>query len=152
MRLTDLLSKKAIISELASQNKKEVLGELCQAVTQDEGLDPEPLLRVLLEREKLGSTGIGDGVAIPHGKSDEIQSIFVAFGRSLKGVDFESMDGQPAHLFFLILAPGSSTGAHLKVLAKVSRLLKDDSFREKLWKAQDRESIYELIASKDQDF
>jgi len=152
MRLTDLLNEKAIISDLAGSHKKEVLSELCQAVAQDEGLDPEPLLRVLLEREKLGSTGIGDGVAIPHGKSDDIGSIFVAFGRSRDGVDFESMDGQPVHLFFLILAPGDSTGAHLKVLAKVSRLLKDESFRDKLGKAQDRKAIYDLIAAKDQDF
>jgi len=152
MKLTDLLKEQAVIPGLAGRGKKEVLGELCSALASQEKVDPEPLLEVLLEREKLGSTGIGDGIAIPHGKSDNIDKILIAFGRSLAGVDFDSLDGQPVHLFFLILAPGNSTGIHLKVLAKISRLLKDISFRKELLAAKGRAEIYKSIASRDDDF
>ncbi|MBW2060023.1 MAG: PTS sugar transporter subunit IIA [Deltaproteobacteria bacterium] len=152
MKLTDILKEKATISELAGRNKKEVLGELCSVLASQEQLDPEPLLKVLLEREKLGSTGIGDGIAIPHGKYEDINKTLVAFGRSLAGVDFESLDSQPVHLFFLILAPGKSSGIHLKVLAKISRLLKDASFRQELYAAKGSSEIYKLIASQDDEF
>jgi len=152
MKLTDILKEHATISDLAGKSKKEVLGELCSALASQEQIDPEPLLQVLLEREKLGSTGIGDGIAIPHGKSDDINKILIAFGRSLAGVAFDSLDDQPVHLIFLILAPGNSTGVHLKVLAKISRLLKDASFRKELLAAPGRSEIYQLIASRDDDF
>ncbi|MBW1708727.1 MAG: PTS sugar transporter subunit IIA [Deltaproteobacteria bacterium] len=152
MKLTDILKETATISELSGRNKKEVLGELCAALASQEQLDPEPLLKVLLEREKLGSTGIGDGIAIPHGKCEDITKILIAFGRSLEGIDFESLDGQPVHLFFLILAPGNSTGIHLKVLAKISRLLKDASFRKDLSAAAGSSEIYKIIASRDDEF
>lgn len=150
MRLTDLLSEKLIIPNLVSRHKKEALRELCELVAADNELDPKPLLEVLLERERLGSTGIGDGIAIPHGKDENIPKLLVAFGRSMEGVDFDSMDNRPAHLFFVILAPGDSTETHLKVLAKISRLLKDESFQREVYQAASAEDIYKLIAARDE--
>jgi PTS system nitrogen regulatory IIA component len=152
MRLTDILHEEAIIADLTARRKKEVLEELCSLLAEQESLDPEPLLKVLLEREKLGSTGITDGIAIPHGKSKDINNILVAFGRSTAGVDFDSMDGEPTYLFFLILAPTNSTTIHLKVLAKISRLLKDPVLRKELNEAKDSSTIYELISKRDSDF
>jgi len=152
MKLMDLMDKKAIIPELTGKGKKEVLAELCQVVADQEGLETAPLLEVLLEREKLGSTGIGEGIAIPHGKTTATDKLLVACGRSLQGVDFDSMDGKPTHIFFLLLAPENTAGAHLKALAKISRLLKDSDFRSKLLTASGTDEIYQLIASKDDDF
>ncbi len=152
MRLTDILHEEAIIADLTARRKKEVLEELCSLLAEQESLDSEPLLKVLLEREKLGSTGITDGIAIPHGKSKDINNILVAFGRSTAGVDFDSMDGEPTYLFFLILAPMNSTTIHLKVLAKISRLLKDPVLRKELNEAKDSSTIYELISKRDSDF
>lgn len=152
MRLTDILHEEAIIADLTARRKKEVLEELCSLLAEQESLDSEPLLKVLLEREKLGSTGITDGIAIPHGKSKDINNILVAFGRSTAGVDFDSMDGEPTYLFFLILAPMNSTTIHLKVLAKISRLLKDPVLRKELNEAKDSSIIYELISKRDSDF
>jgi PTS system nitrogen regulatory IIA component len=101
-----------------------------------------------MDRERLGSTGIGDGVAIPHGKTEQIDKMVIACGRSHEGVDFESMDGRPTHLFFLLLAPENTTGEHLKALAKLSRLLKDPSFRQEFLAAEDQSDLFELITSR----
>ena len=152
MKLLDILKKEAIIPELSARHKKELLEEMCSILASQEGLEAEPLLKVLLEREKLGSTGIGDGIAIPHGKSTNLKKLLVAFGRSTAGLDFESMDGKPTHLFFLLMAPNNSAGDHLKVLAKISRLLKDVSFRQGLMEAEGVTGIYNLIASRDEEF
>ncbi|MBW2599777.1 MAG: PTS sugar transporter subunit IIA, partial [Deltaproteobacteria bacterium] len=112
-------------------------------------IDRSAMIEVLLEREKLGSTGIGDGIAIPHGKLAGLEKLVVSFGRSVTGVDFDSMDGRPVHIFFLLLAPENSAGLHLKALARISRMLKDISFRESLIKAETSEDIYNLIVEKD---
>ena len=152
MQLLDILKREAIIPELSGRHKKEVLEELCRVVATGGDADVGDLLQVLLEREKLGSTGIGDGIAIPHGKSKAIQSLMIACGRSREGVDFESMDGQPSHLFFLLLAPEHTAGVHLKALAKISKLLKDQSFRQEFLAAPGAKEIYELIASRDSVF
>jgi PTS system nitrogen regulatory IIA component len=112
-------------------------------------LDAETLAAVLAERERLGSTAIGDGIAIPHGKIAGVNRILGVFGRHLKGVDFESLDGKPTHLFFLLVAPEDSTSLHLKALARVSRLFKDNSFRDQLIKARDGAEIYRLIVDED---
>ncbi len=152
MKLLDILNKDAIIPELTSRHKKGVLEELCQPLTQQKNVDKEALLKVLLEREKLGSTGIGDGIAIPHGKSDRITELSIACGRSKEGVDFESMDGKPTHLFFLLLAPENTAGVHLKALAKISRLLKDPSFRQEFMSASGAEEILDLITARDSAF
>jgi PTS system nitrogen regulatory IIA component len=115
-------------------------------------IDTSEFLQVLLEREKLGSTGIGEGVAIPHGKVRGFDKLIVSFGRSKKGVDFNSTDSQAVNLFFLLIAPESSTGGHLKALAQISRLLKDEKTRESLRNADTREEIYRIISENDRDY
>ena len=152
MKLLDILKKGAIIPQLAARHKKAVLDELCARVAELEGLDKNPLLNVLLDREKLGSTGIGEGIAIPHGKSNKVKELTVACGRSREGVEFDSMDGAPTHLFFLLLAPENTAGVHLKALAKISRLLKDPSFRQEFMAARDADEMLELVASRDSEF
>src|SRR5271167_4575626 len=107
---------------------------------------------VLAERERLGSTAIGDGIAIPHGKLPSVTRILGAFGRHVPGVDFESLDGGPTHLFFMLVAPEDSTSLHLKALARVSRLLRDGNFRDKLLKAPDANELFRLIADEDSKF
>jgi PTS system nitrogen regulatory IIA component len=102
-----------------------------------------------MERENLGSTGIGDNVAIPHGKLPNINNLYLCFGRSLKGVNFDSMDGKPTHLFFLLMAPENSIGLHLKTLAKISRMLKNSTFRRNLMEAKDTEDIMKLLVAED---
>ena len=109
-------------------------------------------LEVLLDRERLGNTGIGDNIAIPHGKLPQLSRLMLCFGRSLKGVDFDSMDGKPSHLFFMLLAPVNSAGLHLKALAKISRMLMSQPFRDNLMQAKGAEEIYRLIAERDAEF
>ncbi|UCD87696.1 MAG: PTS sugar transporter subunit IIA [Desulfobacterales bacterium] len=152
MRILDILKEETIISELHATDKKGVLEELTAPVAQTSGVNQEEMVRVLMERERLGSTGIGDGIAIPHGKLKSLESLLVGFGRSHKGVDFEAIDGKPAHLFFLLMAPENSTGAHLRMLARISRLLKDSSFRQRLMTAADRRKLYMVIADEDNEF
>lgn len=150
MKITDVMEKDYIIPELRGEDKRSILEEMVDhVVSKVEGLDRETVLEVLLEREKLGSTGIGHGVAIPHGKLKDLDHLVVAFGRSEKGVDFQSLDNKPAHIFFLILAPEDSTTAHLKILARISRLLNDPAFRKRLTECRDREEIYKAIAEED---
>src|SRR4030042_3224646 len=133
MKILELLDKRMIISQLASTSKEGVLRELIRAIAQEEKqVDENRLMKILLERESLGSTGIGDGVAIPHGKSKDAKRLLASFGRSLAGMDFQSMDGKPTHLFFLLVAPENSAGTHLKALARISRLMKDNRFRKGL--------------------
>lgn len=137
---------------MAATSKKAALEELAATlVPGPEGLNLAKVVEVLLERERLGSTGIGDNVAIPHGKLKKLSGLKLAFGRSLKGVDFESMDGKPSHLFFLLLAPVNSAGLHLKALAKVSRMLMSATFRESLMQAAKSQDIYQLLAEKDKE-
>ncbi len=122
-----------IIPQLVSTSKEGVLRELVRAIAQvEKQVDENRLMEILLERESLGSTGIGEGVAIPHGKSKDVKRLLASFGRSLAGMDFQSMDGKPTHLFFLLVAPENSAGTHLKALARISRLMKDNVFRKRL--------------------
>jgi len=152
MKIIDILQEETIIAELNAIDKKGVLEELTGPVAQVSGVDQKEMVRVLLERERLGSTGIGEGIAIPHGKLKSLKSLLVSFGRSQKGVDFEAIDGKPAHLFFLLMAPENSTGEHLRMLASISRLLKDNSFRQRLMTAGGRRKLYTVIADEDRDF
>jgi PTS system nitrogen regulatory IIA component len=105
-----------------------------------------------MEREKLGSTGIGENVAIPHGKSDELTQIITVFARSLSGVDFESLDQKPVHFVCMVIAPAHSTGQHLKALAKISRLFKNQTLREGILKAEDSNAIYSILLEEDSKF
>lgn len=153
MKILDILTEKSIISDLKGRSKKQVLEELIDALLENKPqLDRERLLSVLLERERLGSTGIGDGIAIPHGKLKDLDQLVLSFGRSGQGVDFESMDGKPVHLFFLLVAPESCAGIHLRALAKIARLLKNGSVRKKLASVDKREEIYAVIQAEDEDF
>ncbi len=152
MRLSEILAIENVIPELKAKDKRGVLAELAEAIAgYDTSIDKGTLVRVLIEREHLGSTGIGDGVAIPHGKLSSVKKPIVSFGRSKKGLDFDSMDGQPAYLFFLLLAPENSSGVHLQVLTKIARILKSSAFRKTLMEVQSREEIYQTIIQTDGD-
>ncbi len=153
MKILDILNEDCIIPELRSQNKREVLEELTGALLNFKAnLDKEALVEVLLERERLGSTGIGDGIAIPHGKIQDLDELILSFGRSTRGIEFDSMDGRPTHLFFLLIAPENSAGIHLRALAKISRLLKSAHFRQRLMEAGNREDIFQVIQEEDKEF
>lgn len=150
MKLIDILDESSIVPDLQADTKTEALECLVDAMTTaNPALRKDELLTVLLEREELGSTGIGDGIAIPHGKSQEISNIVSGFGLSKQGIEFDSLDGKPAHLFFLLVAPENSVGTHLKMLARISRMLKNVEFREKLLEADSQHAIYEIIAAED---
>jgi PTS system nitrogen regulatory IIA component len=153
MRITDILDEASIIQDLCSTTKKEVLEELSDVLVEGGKLpDRDKVVEVLLDREKLGSTGIGDGIAIPHGKMKGIEDLVTSFGRSTKGINFESIDNKPTHLFFLLVAPENSAGIHLKALARISRLLKDPNFRNRLMEAKDRRDLFAIIAEEDEMF
>ena len=153
MKITDILDEASIIQDMRSTSKKGVLEELSDVLVEGGKLpDRDKVVEVLLDREKLGSTGIGDGIAIPHGKMKGIKDLVTSFGRSTKGVNFESIDNRPTHLFFLLVAPENSAGIHLKALARISRLLKDPSFRKRLMEAKDRRDLFTIIAEEDEKF
>ena len=150
MKICDLLQKEAIVPDLKSHNKMGVLEELVAPVAEIADVDQEALVKVLMERERLGSTGIGGGIGIPHGKVKDLESLVLGFGLSRKGVDFESMDGLPTHIFFLLITPENSTGLHLKLLARISRILKNDPFKQKLLHAVTRDEIYAIIKEEEE--
>jgi PTS system nitrogen regulatory IIA component len=131
MKILDVMQKEAILDDLKSQNKKGILEELVVPLTGITGMSQEDLARVLMERERLGSTGIGGGIGIPHGKIKALETLVLGFGLSRKGIEFESIDGQPTHIFFVLITPENSTGLHLKLLARISRILKNDHFKER---------------------
>jgi len=153
MKIMDILVKDAVILDLGSRTKREVLGEMAGALARAEGSVPAGrLLEVLLEREALQSTGIGEGVAIPHGKMGGLERLMASFARSRPGVDFESIDGQPTHLFFLLVVPEHSGGQHLKALARISRFFRDAAFRKQLLEAEQLEDIVRSIEEEDAKF
>ena len=150
LNISGLIGEELIIDELKGRTKLEVLQEF-SALLFDNGKidDKEGLTRVLAAREALGSTGIGDSVAIPHGKLKGIKGLMMAFGRSLNGVEYDSLDGEPARLFFLVIAPEDAPGEHLKALARISRLMKKKEFRESLLRAGDSKDIKRIISSEE---
>jgi PTS system nitrogen regulatory IIA component len=153
MKIADILSPELVIAELKGNTKPDVLGELARALTSRfKEIPLSELNAVLAERERLGSTAIGDGIAIPHGKLRGVTKIIGAFGRHRTGVDFDSLDGGPSQLFFVLVAPEDSASLHLKALARVSRLLRDAAFREKLLAAKDASEIYSLIKTEDSKY
>lgn len=152
MKISEILHRSAIIADLKSNDKKGVLEELAVAVSGMAETDSQHILKVLLEREQLGSTGIGGGIGIPHGKLNAISSIVVGFGLSRGGVDFDSLDNKPVHIFFLLITPENSTGSHLKVLAQISRLLKQNDFKDRLMKAENVDDIVQVIHDVDDEF
>lgn len=153
MKIMDFLSAEAISANLQSTDKKELIKELVGLLIKSGGIkdkDKEKVVKVLLEREALGSTGIGQGIGIPHGKFGGVKRLVGACGISRQGVDFESLDGEPVYIFFLLLAPEDSAGPHLKALARVSRLLKDKYFRETLKTAKDDKALFKVLKQEDQ--
>jgi len=152
MKILDVLHKEAIIPDLKSRTKAEVLDELVAPVARLAGVSREELVKVLLERERLGSTGIGGGIGIPHGKLKHLDQLIIGLGLSRKGVDFESLDGAPTRIFFLLVTPENSTGLHLKMLARISRVLKNEPFRERLLQAGDSDEIYRIVKEEDEEF
>ncbi len=153
MKITDFLSVQTVIPVLEARDKKTVLEEMAKwLASQHQRLDSARLLHVLLEREKISTTAIGEGVAIPHGKLPDVERVLGVFGRSPKGIDFDSLDGEPTYLFFTLIAPEGAAADHLKALARISRLLKDRSFRDRLMQGQTREEIFRIISEEDQKF
>ncbi|MBF0102810.1 MAG: PTS sugar transporter subunit IIA [Desulfobacterales bacterium] len=152
MKIVDILHKEMIMDNLKARDKKGVLEELLDPIHHvDKELNKHELVKVLLERERLGSTGIGGGIGIPHGKSSKIQSMIIGFGLSRKGVDFESIDGKPTHIFFLLLTPENSAGLHLKFLARIAKMLQVQDFKEKIMNATNRDEIYAIIQEEEND-
>jgi len=148
MKLAEYLDKDLILPNLSARTKSGVLAELVSPLPLiNSALDPERVAQILMDRESLGTTGIGDGVAIPHGKMDNIDKILIIVGRSRDGVEFASLDHKPATIFFTVLAPSAVAGLHLKLLAMVSRLLRDDAFRRAFVTAKDRDALWELLQS-----
>jgi len=150
MKITDILQETSVVGTLVGRNKADVIEELAGVLARDHGeIDRQRLIQALEDRERLNSTALGDGVAIPHGKLPGLKRVLAAFGRSLAGVDFQSLDGKPTHLFFLLVAPEDSAGAHLKALARISRLLKEETFRRRLMEAPSARELFETIRTED---
>ena len=150
MKICQYLTPDLIVPDLKALNKEGVLSELADRIAGHvSGLEAEEVLQVLLDRERLGSTGIGEGFAIPHGKLKTLAQMIIAFGRSIQGISFDSLDGKTAHYFFVLIAPEDSAGLHLKALAKISRFLKNSTFKEGLSRASDREALHKVIQEQD---
>ena len=150
MKIVEFLNEKAVSAQLEATNKEDVIRELVELLAKAEGIrNKEEVIKVLLNREALGSTGIGQGVGIPHGKTNSVKKLVAAFGICHAGVNFEALDGEPVYIFFLLVAPEDSAGPHLKGLARISRLLKDKYFRDTLRSLTDEKTILKLIREED---
>ncbi|MBL0220639.1 MAG: PTS sugar transporter subunit IIA [Myxococcales bacterium] len=150
MKIVDLIKRDMVVPALQATDKRGILEELAAYMAgKQPRIDRATLARVLIEREQLASTAIGEGVAIPHGKLGTVNEIVACLGRGWDGIEFDSMDGQPTYLFFVLVAPESSTGAHLKALARISRVFKDPEFRRRLLAAPDAEAMYTVVAEED---
>lgn len=150
MKILDVLQKDAILVDLKSRDKKGVIEELVKPLAAISQMTYRDLARVLLDRERLGSTGIGGGIGIPHGKLKGLDSLMLGFGISRNGVDFESIDDLPTHIFFLLITPEKSIDIHLKLLAQISRILKNELFKERLLQAEDPETVIRIIGEEDE--
>ncbi|MGC8657822.1 MAG: PTS sugar transporter subunit IIA [Desulfomonilaceae bacterium] len=150
MRISDFLRSDCVIASMQSSSKDDALLELLTPILNvNPQLDKKEIFQIILEREKLGSTGLGGGVAIPHGKFEGMEKLTASFGRSQKGIDFSSMDNKPAYLFFMLIAPKNCAGDHLKALARISRIFKDPLLTNNLKNAEDSEQIFRLLEESD---
>lgn len=150
MKINEILSLDVILTELKANNKKSVIEELAESLFEKKIIpNKSELVRVLLEREELGSTGIGENVAIPHAKMKGLDKIITAFGISNGGIEFDSLDRRPVNFVFMLIAPENAPGNHLKALARISRLLKNPEFKANLLRAPDKETVYEIIINED---
>jgi len=153
VKITDYLQEEWVIPDLQGTDKRSVLKALSKVLLKPCQVDSaEELLQVLLDREKLGSTGIGEGIAIPHGRLKKLKSFLISFGRSMKGVDFDSIDRKPSHLFFLVMAPENSAVDNLKLLGRIVTLLKDSSFKKCLMEAQSQKELFQIISEEDEKY
>jgi len=149
MKIMDFLSKKAILVDLKATKKEEVIKELVDGLINAGEIEKRhrnKLIEALMTREALGSTAIGQGIAIPHAKSDCVEKLIAAFGLSKKGVEFDSLDAEPVYIFFLLVAPQDSAGPHLKALARISRLLKDKYCRDSLRACTDDKCVIKIVS------
>jgi PTS system nitrogen regulatory IIA component len=146
MTLTDLVAPNAILPALKVNTKKQVIQELAARAAELTGQNERAILEILMQREKLGSTAVGNGVAIPHGKLSKLGRLFGLFARLERPVDFEALDGQPVDLVFLLLAPEQAGADHLKALARVARLLRDQETARKLRESRDADAVYAVLA------
>jgi nitrogen PTS system EIIA component len=150
VRLVEILRESSVIADIKGVTKREILFEMVETLKNAKLIDDiDSVVDIIMEREKLGSTGIGDGVAIPHGKMKKLNTILCVAGRSKEGVNFDAVDRQPVHIFFLVLAPEDSASMHLKVLSRISKVLRDQSFRKKMLKLADAHEIYTHIIEAD---
>lgn len=153
MKIDEILRKESVIADLLGANKLDVIKEMTQCLKENNFIkNDQALFETLMEREKLGSTGIGDNVAIPHGKSEEVTQIITVLARSKSGVEFESLDKKPVHFICMVIAPAHSTGQHLKALARISRLFKNQALREGILKAENSDVIYSILINEDSKF
>ena len=153
MMIGDFLTPKAVSADLKSTTKEKIIEEMVMLLIDAGAIDKKyknKIMEVLMAREALGSTAIGQGIAIPHGKCDCVKKIIGSLAVSKKGINFDSLDGEPAYIFFLLLAPVDSAGPHLKALARISRLLKDKYFRDSLKNVKDDKAILKLIAQEEE--
>ncbi len=150
MQLVDVLKENMIFLNFEATNKEEAIEKFINSLEKTGTIkEPNALKDALLEREKLGTTGVGQGIAMPHARSSAIKDLTVAFFRSDKGIDFKAMDSEPVHLVFLLLAPVTAGGPYLKLLAKISRLLRGDDFRKSLMEAKDVSTVLQIIQDND---
>lgn len=152
MKILDFLNPKAVSADLKAADKKSVIRELLDLLMRAgviKSTKRDEILKALFDREALGSTGIGQQIGIPHAKTAQVKQLVAAFGISKSGVDFESLDGEPTYIFFLLLAPQDSAGPHLKALARISRLLQDKYFRDALRAAKDEQTIIKIMQRED---
>ena len=152
MNLLDILSNKSTVVGLEGETKEDIITELVDSLEVGEVIrDRDKVLEAVLEREKIMSTGIGDGIAIPHGKSEAVIKLAAALGTQRRGMDFEALDGEPAYVFFLLVSPANVSGPHIKALARISRLLKNDDFKKRLVAASTTEEIVSVIESEEEN-
>jgi len=152
MNLLDILSPESIIVDLKGESKEEIITELVNSLPVGDAItDRDQVLQAVLDREKIMSTGIGDGIAIPHGKSAAVTELVAAMGTQRRGMDFDALDGEPAYVFFLLVSPANVSGPHIKALARISRLLKNDEFKKKLIEADSAEEIIATIEAAERD-
>jgi PTS system nitrogen regulatory IIA component len=153
VKIIDYLQEERVIPELQGTDKRSVLKELSGVLVEPcQVASAEELLQVLLDREKLGSTGIGEGIAVPHGRLKKLKNFLVSFGRSMKGVDFDSIDRKPSQLFFLVMAPENSAVDNLKLLGRIVTLLKDPSFKRRLMEAPSQKELFQIISEEDEKY
>jgi PTS system nitrogen regulatory IIA component len=149
MKIVDILKPECIVFDIKKETKKDILTALASPIAKAYNLDLDEMATILLNREKLGSTGIGEGVAIPHGKISGLKSIAASIGKSAEGLDFDALDEKPCHIFFLLVAPADFASGHLKALARVSMMLKNPDFRNKLMRASSSKEFYSIIVEQD---